>query len=73
MEFFKQELDLIFGEEMILFLNIDYLYDYADSIIKDPNVDQVSSIVSTKPRLSKLQYAALYTHAQDNLNPSLKK
>lgn len=52
--------------------NIDYLYDFADTLMNDPRVEQVNSIVSTRPRLTKEQYGNLYTHP-DLLTPELKK
>jgi RND superfamily putative drug exporter len=53
--------------------NIDVLYTYVDTIKKDPRVESVLSIVSTEPRLSKHQYAALYTDQKDYLDPQLKE
>lgn len=53
--------------------NIDYLYDFADRLLDDPRVDQVTSVVSTKPRLSKSEYAAMYTTYKDHLNADMKK
>ena len=53
--------------------NISHLYTYADMILNDPRVSQVTGIVSTKPRLSKQQYQMMYTTAKDSLNPEVKK
>jgi RND superfamily putative drug exporter len=53
--------------------NLDALYTYVDAIKKDPRVESVTSIVSTEPRLTKHQYAALYTEQKDHLPPELKE
>lgn len=53
--------------------NIGSLYRFADRVMDDSRVEQVSSIVSTVPRLTKAQYQMLYTQGRDNLNPELKK
>jgi RND superfamily putative drug exporter len=53
--------------------NLNALYDYVDTIKKDPRVESVLSIVSTQPRASKHQYAELYTDRKDYLNPELKE
>jgi len=52
--------------------NIYHLYDLTNQIKKDPRVDLVNSIVNTDPRLTKEQYAQLYTHP-DHFSPELKK
>ncbi len=52
--------------------NINHLYDLTNKILKDPRVKRVSSIVNTDPRLTKQQYALLYSHP-DYLRPELKK
>lgn len=59
------------GEKIMTRNNIGYLYDFADKIKKDLRVDQITSIVSTEPRLSKNQYQTLYTGS--HLSPALKK
>lgn len=51
--------------------NIDALYKFSDQISKDPEVDKISGIVNTEPRLSSKEYQMLYTHPE-NLNPGLK-
>ena len=53
--------------------NINHLYDLADTILLDPRVDQISSIVTTDPRLSKSEYEMLYTEQREHLPPEMKK
>lgn len=61
------------NENMLTKSNISHLYDFVNDILSDPRVEQVSSIVSTEPRLTKAQYQNLYTQPRDHLPPSVKK
>ncbi|MDR3476431.1 MAG: MMPL family transporter [Gammaproteobacteria bacterium] len=53
--------------------NIARLYDFANTLRGDTRIHKVSSIVSTEPRLSKVQYQALYQMPPAALTPALKK
>jgi RND superfamily putative drug exporter len=53
--------------------NIDALYDLATKLKKDPRVEDVKSIVSTDPRLSKAEYKNLYVKFPDHIPDDLKK
>jgi len=53
--------------------NIDALYEYVDKIKKDPRVEEVTSIVSTKPRMSKAEYKLMYVSMPDRMPSELKK
>lgn len=44
--------------------NIGYLYDLATSLKKNQHIDQVISIVTTDPHLTKDKYQMLYTHPE---------
>lgn len=44
--------------------NIGYLYDLTTKLKKDKRIDDITSIVTTDPRLSKDKYQMLYTHPQ---------
>jgi len=41
--------------------NLYYLYDFTNAIKQDPRVTRVDSIVTIEPRLSKIQYQAIYS------------
>lgn len=53
--------------------NIDYLYDFVGRIKKDPRVEEVTSIVSTEPRMTKNQYKMLYVTMPNRMPADLKK
>lgn len=53
--------------------NIDNLYRLVDEIKKDPRVEEVTSIVSTQPRLTKAQYKTLYVSMPERMSSELKK
>lgn len=53
--------------------NIDHLYHLADTILLDPRVDQITSIVTTDPRLTKKEYEMLYAPEQRSHLPAEMK
>ncbi len=53
--------------------NISALYDFANDIKNDARVDKVSSIVSTVPRLTKLEYQRLYALPKSQLPEEVQK
>lgn len=53
--------------------NIAYLYDYTQKLKKDHRVKEVTSLVSTTPKLTKEQYQTLYTQGESQWSPDLKK
>jgi RND superfamily putative drug exporter len=59
-------------KNMLTDKSIGHLYNYVDTLIKDPRVDSVVSIVSTDPRLTKQQYEALYTQQKAHMPAALK-
>lgn len=53
--------------------NVGHLYDYVDTLLDDPRVDRINSIVSTVPRLTKQEYQTLYSLPKDQIPAPLKK
>jgi len=53
--------------------NIDQLYTFTDELLKDPRVQDVTSVVTTTPRLTKAQYKSLYSQPESRLGIELKK
>jgi RND superfamily putative drug exporter len=51
--------------------HIYYLYDFANAIAKDERVQRVDSIVTVEPRLTKLQYQAIYSRPDVIQDPFL--
>lgn len=60
-------------EEILTKKNIGHLFDFASKLKSDPRVKDVTSIVTTTPRLTKEQYQDLYTKYKDHIDPDLKK
>lgn len=53
--------------------NVNEIYNFSSTLLKDPRVKEVSGIVTTTPRLTKDQYKLLYSQPRSQLNPDLKK
>lgn len=61
------------NENILTHKNISALYDFATTLRMNPSVDQVSSIVSTDPRLPKSQYQQMYSMPKSQLPEALQK
>ncbi len=61
------------NENILTSRNIDALYNFATQLIKNPYVSDVSSIVSTNPRLTKQQYNQMYAMPKSQLPEGVQK
>ncbi len=53
-------------------MNISYLYDYTRKLKRDPRVNQITSIVTTEPSLTKKEYKMVYSHSS-NMSADMKR
>lgn len=61
------------GKPILSRKNLSNLYDFAHRLEGNAQVEEVQSIVTTKPSLTKEQYYNLYNLHKDLLSPNLKK
>lgn len=52
---------------------IDNLVDLTAQLKRNPLIDQINSIVTTAPQLTKSQYYALYNYHKNKMDPNIKK
>jgi len=61
------------NENILTSKNIDALYSFATQLMKNPYVSDVSSIVSTNPRLTEKQYNQMYSMPKAQLPDDVQK
>jgi RND superfamily putative drug exporter len=60
-------------KKILSYTNINDLYKFTNTLLADPRIDRVVSIVSTDPRMDKKQYDMLYITSPEYQNPELKE
>lgn len=54
-------------------VNISRLYDFVDRLKRDPRIDEIFSIVSTTPQLTKEQYQKVYQAPPNYFSPAIQE